>query len=147
MPKLVRLYILSIAIGFALAAVFVGLLTALDVAGLQHLMGTTRGGWIAVLMLVFFHGILFSGVQFAIRIMLMAEDDDPKGGLRQRDPPCSGAGPCQQPRAQGLNPAQGAIFHHYEIIAPRLWATQGPSRFHRYCGAVGWREPQRPWQR
>ena len=84
MPKLVRLYILSIAIGFALAAVFVGLLTALDVAGLQHLMGTTRGGWIAVLMLVFFHGILFSGVQFAIRIMLMAEDDGPKGGLRQR---------------------------------------------------------------
>ena len=84
MPKLVRLYILSNAIGFALAAVFVGLLTALDVAGLQHLMGTTRGGWIAVLMLVFFHGILFSGVQFAIRIMLMAEDDTgPKGGLRQ----------------------------------------------------------------
>ncbi|RCW88847.1 hypothetical protein [Paracoccus lutimaris] len=84
MPKLVRLYILSIAIGFALAAVFTGLLVALDVAGLRHLMTTTHGGWIAVLMMVFFHGILFSGVQFAIRIMLMAEDDGPTQGLRQR---------------------------------------------------------------
>lgn len=84
MPKLVRLYIVSIAIGFALAAVFVGMLAALDIAGLRHLMRSTSGGWIALLMMVFFHGILFSGVQFAIRIMLMAEDDGPKGGLRQR---------------------------------------------------------------
>ena len=84
MPKLVRLYIISIAIGFALAVAFVGVLVALDVAGLRHLMSSTRGGWIAVLMMVFFHGVLFSGVQFAIRIMLMAEDDGPKGGLRQR---------------------------------------------------------------
>ncbi|HRM75915.1 MAG TPA: hypothetical protein PLI13_14595 [Paracoccus sp. (in: a-proteobacteria)] len=84
MPKLVRLYIISIAIGFALAVAFVGMLVALDVAGLRHLMSSTRGGWIAVLMMVFFHGVLFSGVQFAIRIMLMAEDDGPKGGLRQR---------------------------------------------------------------
>ncbi|WP_374637460.1 hypothetical protein [Paracoccus sp. (in: a-proteobacteria)] len=84
MPQLVRLYIISIAIGFALAAAFVGMLVALDVAGLWHLMSSTRGGWIAVLMMVFFHGVLFSGVQFAIRIMLMAEDDGPKTGLRQR---------------------------------------------------------------
>ena len=84
MPKLVRLYIISIAIGFALAVAFVGVLVALDVAGLRHLMSSTRGGWIAVLMMVFFHGVLFSGGQFAIRIMLMAEDDGPKGGMRQR---------------------------------------------------------------
>lgn len=84
MPRLVRLYIISIAIGFALAVAFVGMLTALDVAGLRHLMASTNGGWIAVLMMVFFHGILFSGVQFAIRIMLMAEDDGHGGGLRQR---------------------------------------------------------------
>ena len=84
MPKLVRLYIISIAIGFALAVALVGMLVARDLAGLRHLMSSTRGGWIAVLMMVFFHGVLFSGVQFAIRIMLMAEDDGPKGGLRQR---------------------------------------------------------------
>jgi hypothetical protein len=83
MPKLVRLYIVSIAIGFALAVAFTAMLIGLNVAGLRHLVGGTGGGWIAVMMLVFFHGILFSGVQFAIRIMMLAEDDGPKGGLRQ----------------------------------------------------------------
>ena len=59
MPKLVRLYIISIAIGFALAVAFVGVLVALDVAGLRHLMSSTRGGWIAVLMMVFFMACCF----------------------------------------------------------------------------------------
>ena len=85
MPQLVRLYIISIAIGFALALAFTGMLIALDVAGLRHLVSSTGGGWIAVAMLVLFHGVLFSGVQFAIRIMMMAErDDSPRGGLRQQ---------------------------------------------------------------
>jgi hypothetical protein len=84
MPQLVRLYIISIAIGFALALAFTGMLIALDVAGLRHLVSSTGGGWIAVAMLVLFHGVLFSGVQFAIRIMLMAEDGPPRSGLRQR---------------------------------------------------------------
>lgn len=83
MPKLVRLYILSIAVGFALALAFTGLLLALDVAGLRHLVFATGGGWIAVVMLVVFHTILFAGVQFGIRIMLMAEDDGPGGGIRR----------------------------------------------------------------
>lgn len=84
MPKLVRLYIISIAIGFVLALVFTALLLALDIGTLRHLVTATRGGWIAVLMLVFFHTVLFSGVQFGIRVMLMARPDDPGGGLRQR---------------------------------------------------------------
>ncbi len=84
MPRLVRLYIISIAIGFALGAAFTAMLIAMDVASLRHLIHSTNGGWIAVAMLVFFHGVLFSGVQFAIRIMLMARTDPPKGGLRQR---------------------------------------------------------------
>lgn len=84
MPRLVRLYIISIAIGFALALAFTALLLALDVASLRHLTGATRGGWIAVLMLVMFHTVLFSGVQFAIRIMLMAGGEAPRGGIRQR---------------------------------------------------------------
>ncbi|WP_199260487.1 hypothetical protein [Paracoccus binzhouensis] len=83
MPQLVRLYLVSIAIGFALALAFTGLLLALDVAGLRHLTAATRGGWIAVLMLVVFHTILFSGVQFGIRVMLMAQGEGPRGGLRQ----------------------------------------------------------------
>lgn len=83
MPQLVRLYIVSIAIGCALAAAFTAMLIALDVASLRHLVSSSRGGWIAVAMLFMFHGVLFSGVQFAIRIMLMAQDDTPRGGLRQ----------------------------------------------------------------
>ncbi|SIQ45677.1 hypothetical protein SAMN05421641_10835 [Paracoccus thiocyanatus] len=89
MPQLVRLYIVSIAIGFLLALVFTALLLALDVASLRHLVTATRGGWIAVLMLVVFHTILFSGVQFGIRVMLMARGGGPRGGLRQRIRPHS----------------------------------------------------------
>lgn len=84
MPKLIRLYIHSVATGFALAAAFVALLLWQDVAGLGHLVLETRGGWIGGLMLVVFNGIVFAGVQFGIRIMQMAEpepkDDGPRGG-------------------------------------------------------------------
>ena len=83
MPQLVRLYIISIAIGCALSAGFTAALIALDVASIRHLVSSTAGGWIAILMLFVFHAVLFSGVQFAIRIMLMAQDDTPRGGLRQ----------------------------------------------------------------
>lgn len=83
MPQLVRLYIVSIAIGFALALAFTTLLLVLDVAGLRHLISATRGGWIAVLMLIVFHTILFSGTQFGIGVMLMANQGGPGGGLRQ----------------------------------------------------------------
>ncbi|WP_347267295.1 hypothetical protein [Paracoccus sp. (in: a-proteobacteria)] len=84
MPQLVRLYLFSTVIGLALGLVFTALLLVLDVAGLWHLVSATRGGWIAVFMLAFFHAVLFSGVQFAIRIMLMAQRDTPAGGKRQR---------------------------------------------------------------
>jgi hypothetical protein len=85
MPQLIRLYLYSIAAGFALALVFTALLLVLDVASLRHLAGGTQGGWIAVLMLVVFHAILFSGVQFAVRIMWMAEGawPGPGGGIRR----------------------------------------------------------------
>lgn len=84
MPQLVRLYLISIAFGLALALVFTTLLLALDIAGLRHLVAATQGGWIAVLMLVVFHMILFAGVQFGIRIMLMADRAAPRGGGRHR---------------------------------------------------------------
>lgn len=100
MPQLVRLYLVSIAVGLALALVFTALLLALDVAMLRHLVTATRGGWIAVLMLVFFHTILFSGVQFGIRVMLMARRDGPRGGLRQkiRRPQAPALAPVAAPR-------------------------------------------------
>jgi hypothetical protein len=83
MPRLVRLYILSVAIGFAISAGFLGLILALDVAGLRHLVLETPMGWLAGFMIFMSNGIVFAGVQFGIRIMGMAgRDDDPKGGCR-----------------------------------------------------------------
>jgi TRAP-type C4-dicarboxylate transport system permease small subunit len=84
MPKLVRLYIQSVAIGFAVAAVFTGLLVWQDVAGIGHLVMGSDIGWIAVSMLIFFNGIVFSSVQFAVSVMGMAADDGPSGGLRDQ---------------------------------------------------------------
>ncbi len=85
MPKLIRLYIQSIAIGFALSVVFLALMLWQDVAGLRHLILGSDMGWLAALMVVMFNGIVFSGAQFAIAIMRMAEGDEgPRGGRRMR---------------------------------------------------------------
>ncbi len=83
MPKLIRLYITSALIGFALSAVFLGLLVWQDIAGLGHLVLDTASGGIAAVMLFVMNGIIFAGVQFAIAIMRLADDDaPPRGGLR-----------------------------------------------------------------
>ncbi len=87
MPKLVRLYLESVALGFVISAAFTGGLLWLDVAGLGHLVMASDIGWVAVAMLVVFNGIVFSAVQFAVRIMGMADHDDgPKGGHGVREP-------------------------------------------------------------
>jgi ABC-type methionine transport system permease subunit len=84
MPKLVRLYIVNVAIGFALAVPFVAMLVWLDVAHLQRLVLGSDMGLVAFAMMVMFHGVVFAGVQFGIAVMRMAESDDaPRGGLRQ----------------------------------------------------------------
>lgn len=84
LPRLVRLYIRQVLIGFGLSGVFVGLLLGLDVAHLRTLMLATDGGAIAAFMLFFFNGLVFAGVQFAMTIMRMAEPEDkgPRGGRR-----------------------------------------------------------------
>ena len=83
MPELVRLYIKNVIMGFGLSAVFVGALLYLNVGNLWHLISTSNVGWIALVMLVFFNGVVFAGVQFAITIMRMeAQDDEPRGGKR-----------------------------------------------------------------
>ena len=83
MPELVRLYIKNVIMGFGLSAVFVGALLYSNVGNLWHLISTSNVGWIALVMLVFFNGVVFAGVQFAMTIMRMEErDDTPKGGNR-----------------------------------------------------------------
>ena len=83
MPKLVRLYIKNVVMGFGLSAAFVGALLYLNVGNLWHLISTSNVGWIALVMLVFFNGVVFAGVQFAMTIMRMeGQDDEPRGGTR-----------------------------------------------------------------
>lgn len=80
MPKLIRLYITQVLIGFAISAVFVALLLWANVANLAHLVTQTDGGFIALFALWFLNGIVFAGVQFGISIMRMAQDEDGGGG-------------------------------------------------------------------
>lgn len=83
MPKLVRLYIRSVLIGFAVAALFVAGLLWFNVANLWHLVGGSDKGALAVAVLWFAHGIVFAGVQFGWAVMSMAErPDGPRGGSR-----------------------------------------------------------------
>ncbi len=83
MPKLVRLYIRQVFVGFGLSAIFVTALLYTNVGNLWHLISTSPMGYVALIMLFMFHGIVFAGVQFAITIMRMEEkEDDPKGGKR-----------------------------------------------------------------
>jgi len=83
MPKLVRLYIRNVFWGFGLSIGFVSALLYLNVANLWHLISTSPVGWIALVMLVFFNGVVFAGVQFAITVMRMeSEDETPPGGRR-----------------------------------------------------------------
>ena len=83
MPKLVRLYIVSVAIGFAIAVAFVAGLLWLDVAGLRGLVLGSQSGWLAGLMLVVFNGIVFAGVQFGYAVMALARDDAGGAGGRR----------------------------------------------------------------
>ena len=83
MPKLIRLYIVSVTYGFVLSAIFVALLVWQDVAGLRHLLFQSELGWVAGLMMWMMNGVVFAGVQFGIAVMRLAEDPEgPTGGSR-----------------------------------------------------------------
>lgn len=90
MPPVFKFYLSHVAIGFAVAAVFVAAILWLNVGNLWHLISGSDVGVLALFMFWFFNGIVFSGVQTAVAIMLMAEkdsddpgdddDDDDRGG-------------------------------------------------------------------
>jgi hypothetical protein len=82
MPKLIELYICQVIIGFIIAAAFVAGLLWFNVGGLWHLVSNDGAGVIAVAMLWVSNGIVFAGVQFGIRVMMMAEDRPKRGGGR-----------------------------------------------------------------
>lgn len=85
MPKLIRLYIVNVLIGFGIAAVFVGMLLYFNIANLWHLVSHSDKGLLALMVLWIANGIVFAGVQFAIAVMKLKDDDDdePRGGRRR----------------------------------------------------------------
>ena len=85
-PPLVSFYIRNCLVGFALAAVFVVALVWFDVVGLGRLVTGSPDGPLAVFLLWFFNGIVFSGAQTSVRLLLMAEApgrSGPSGGHPQ----------------------------------------------------------------
>ncbi len=85
LPRIVTLYIRSVALGFAMAVLFVALLLWQDVAGLRGLIAGSPQGWVAFAMLVMFNGVVFSGVQFGIAVMRIAAPEPPAGGRFTKD--------------------------------------------------------------
>ena len=81
MPKLIKLYIRSVALGFGIAAAFVAMLLYFNVMNLAPLIFESDVGYVALFILWFMNGIVFAGVQFAWAIMAMAEPrDNGRGG-------------------------------------------------------------------
>ena len=87
MPKLIKLYIRNVIIGFAIAAAFVAMLLWFNVMNLWTLVTHNDAGMLAVFLLWFMNGIVFAGVQFAYAVMQIAhkDDDDRGGGTAIRD--------------------------------------------------------------
>ena len=84
MPRIVKLYIRNVLIGYVVAAAFVAVLLLANVANLAHLIFSSPQWALALFMLWFFNGIVFAGVQFSRAVMSMAEkpeDDEPRGGV------------------------------------------------------------------
>ena len=80
MPELIKHYLRHSAIGFGIAAVFVGLLLYLNVQNLWTLISNDKAAILAVFILWFFNGALFASVQFAYAVMNLAEKPNRGGG-------------------------------------------------------------------
>lgn len=85
MPHLIQVYIRQVIIGYVVSAAFVAMLLYFNVGNLWHLVTHVNVGWIAVLMLWVFNGIVFAGVQFALALP-SGKDDNDQGGKRDAIP-------------------------------------------------------------
>jgi hypothetical protein len=82
MPDHIKLILRHAAFGGLIAAGFVGLLLAFNVANLWHLVSHSADGVLALAVMFTFFWITFGSVQIGIRIMMMAEDSGSSGGTR-----------------------------------------------------------------
>jgi hypothetical protein len=87
MPELIKLVLRNAAIGFVLAAVFVGVLIWTDTGGIGTLIRQSDSGPIALFMLTFFTGLTFGSAQISYAVMSAGQPDDEAGGHRRRVPP------------------------------------------------------------
>jgi hypothetical protein len=86
MPPVFRFYLRQVAIGFAAAGTFVGLLLWQDVAGLRGLIAGSPDGPLALVLLFVFNGLVFAGAQAGVAVFLMADRDEPPSGRRDAAP-------------------------------------------------------------
>ncbi|MFG1465407.1 hypothetical protein V5F77_21220 [Xanthobacter sp. DSM 24535] len=86
MPKLVIFLAKHAALGFVMAAAFVGGLVALDVGHLRALLAGSHDAWLPASILTFVMGLTFASVQMGVAVMLLAEDEPqqptPRGGSK-----------------------------------------------------------------
>lgn len=83
---LVAFYIRSCVLGFVLAGVFTAALIGMNVGRIGYLVTHVEGGYLAAFLLWFFNGIVFSGAQAAVSVLLMAEGEDEGRGGGTPDP-------------------------------------------------------------
>jgi hypothetical protein len=82
LPKLVTFLLRHAALGFALAAIFVAAILALDPQDARALLTGAAGHWWPAVVLWFFTGLTFGAVQIGAATMLLehAEPPRPRGG-------------------------------------------------------------------
>ncbi|MBX3578352.1 MAG: hypothetical protein KF723_14190 [Rhizobiaceae bacterium] len=86
MTDLVRFLACNAAIGFGLAAGFVGLVVGIDVGGLRSLAAASAAGPYAIGLLFVATGLTFASVQMGFAVMLLAHAPGPGGGKAKRSP-------------------------------------------------------------
>lgn len=69
MPDLIKLLLRNAALGFLIAAIFVGVLLWTDIGGVGTLVANSDMALVAVFMLTFFVGLTFGSIQMGIAIM------------------------------------------------------------------------------
>lgn len=69
MPDLIKLLLRNAALGFLIAAIFVGVLLWTDMGGIGTLVANSDVALVAVFMLTFFHGLTFGSIQMGIAVM------------------------------------------------------------------------------
>ena len=103
MPRLIRLYVTQVLVGFAISAVFIAGLLWLDIAGLRGLIARSDSALLAVFMLWFMNGIVFAGVQFAWEIMSLPRTTR-RRAVAARCPTCARCRPGRKRPHSGADP-------------------------------------------